>query len=249
MESYKINFYKDKININLLAKDLQNAREVVEAIDGYATVGIISKQFKSIDEGVEYVKKFQEYMPALSIGLGDGDPNQWQMAAEIASYTDPGHVNQVFTAAGYTLGLLKAKGCSKTIVNALISPTGQLGKVNISTGAISSKEKAAIVDVDTAIAMLKDVGVESVKYYHMEGDKRLAELKAVAEACVKVNIPMIEPTGGITVENIKPIIETCLNAGCSKIMPHVYSSIIDKSSGLTSVNQIKRLYDVMKEII
>lgn len=248
MSLNSLNFYNDTICINFLARDIQNAKEVVDTLDGNGLVGIISKKFANVEQGVEYVLKFLEYIPSASIGLGDGDPKQWKMAAHIAAETDPGHVNQVFGGASYTVGLLKGKGCSKTVINALVSPTGQPGMVKISTGPFSSSEKDAIVDVNTAMAMLNDTGVQSVKFYHMEGSKRLDELHEVAKACVRHNIPLIEPTGGITIENVVPIIETCLDAGCGKIMPHVYSSLIDKESGLTEVKLVKKLYNNVKGI-
>lgn len=248
MNYNKINFFKDTVCINLLAKDIANAKEAIDALDGHGLVGIISKQFESVEQGVEYVSRFLESIPLASIGLGDGDPKQWKMAAEIAAETDPGHVNQVFGGASYTLGLLRGKGCSSTLVNALISPTGQPGMVKISTGPFSSKEKEAIVDVNTAMAMFNDTGIQSVKFFHMKGTEKLDELAEVAKACVKHNIPIIEPTGGITIENVKPIIETCLEAGCTKIMPHVYSSLIDKETGLTDTKLVKELYQNIKGI-
>lgn len=249
MEFQKLSFYKNQVAINLLAKDVENAKAVVDALNGHGVVGIISKQFQSLEEGIAYVNKFQEHIPAVSIGLGDGDPNQWKMAAELAAATDPGHVNQIFSAAGYTLGLLKGKGCKHTVVNGLISPTGVPGQVKISTGPLSGQREGAVVPVDTAIAMLKEIGVHSVKFFHMEGNQRLSELKAVAEACVRMEMPLIEPTGGITVENILPILEVCLEAGCQRVMPHVYSAIIDKSTGLTDPQLTKKLYYILQVVI
>ena len=134
--------------------------------------------------------------------LGAGDPKQWSVVADIAAQLDPGHVNQVYTAAGYTIGLLKGNGCNNTFVNALVSPTGIIGKVNISTGAESSNMVEALVDVDTAIMMLREVGVQSIKFYNIHGLKHIEELKEVARACVRVGMPVLEPTGGIGIDNI-----------------------------------------------
>ncbi|MDI5754392.1 KDGP aldolase, partial [Salmonella enterica subsp. enterica serovar Montevideo] len=41
----------------------------------------------------------------------------------------------------------------------------------------------------------------------------------------------LEPTGGIDLENFAEILHIALDAGVSKIIPHIYSSIIDKVSG------------------
>ncbi|MDI4740245.1 KDGP aldolase, partial [Salmonella enterica subsp. enterica serovar Kentucky] len=38
---------------------------------------------------------------------------------------------------------------------------------------------------------------------------------------------LIEPTGGISLDNFGIILQTCLEAGVPRVMPHVYSSIID----------------------
>ncbi len=75
--------------------------------------------------------------------------------AEIAKETDSGHVNQVFPTAGYTQGLLEGSGANNTLVNALISPTGTVGKVIISTGPFSSKNNI-VADIDDALLMLRD---------------------------------------------------------------------------------------------
>lgn len=249
MELDKFRFYKDKIAINLLAKNIDNAKDILDVLDGNGVIGILSNNFNSVDEGVEYVKEFQKYIPTISVGLGAGDPNQWKKAAMIAAETDPGHVNQVFTTAGYAAGLLKSKGCKNTLVNALISPTGTVGMVKISTGTFSSQKKPAIVDIDTALCMLKDVEINSLKFFNIKGTKHLDELKEVAMACVRVGIPVIEPTGGITSENIYDIVKVCIDAGCQKVIPHVYSSAIDKETGLTDINIVKQLYTNIKKII
>lgn len=228
----KFNFYRDKILVNCLAKDLHNAKEVLSAADGHLAVGLLSTRFPTVEENVAEVREFQKFIPLISIGLGGGSAKQWSAVAEIASETDPGHANQVFPAAGYTLGMLKGRGCNSTIVNALISPTDEQGKVKINTG-IYSGELLDSVDIDTAVLMLKDIGLTSVKFFNMKGLKYLDALKSVAETCVKYEIDMIEPTGGITPGNVLDIVDVCLSAGVSHIMPHVYSSIISKEDGRT----------------
>lgn len=244
----KLNFYKNKIALNLLAKNVNNAKEVYNTMDGNVFIGILSKKFDNVSEGIKYVNRFQKEIPAISIGLGGGDPKQWKMAAQIAAATDPGHVNQVFTSAGYTMGLLKGSGCQNTIVNALINPTGEVGKVRISTGPVSTNEGDVIADVETALAMLKDVGVNSIKFFHMNGDQHLEELEVLANAAVKAGIPMIEPTGGLNTENITQVIKVCLNAGCKKVVPHVYSSLIDEDTGLTQIDDVRNIYNKIKRI-
>ena len=46
-----INFYRNKVAINVLAKDIANAREIYDAAEGHAVIGILSAQFSSVEEG------------------------------------------------------------------------------------------------------------------------------------------------------------------------------------------------------
>lgn len=244
-----INFYKNKVAINVLAKDIENAKEVVAAIDGHVAVGVLSKQFKTPEEGIVEVNKWLREIPTVSVGLGSGDPMQWEKAARIAAATDPGHVNEVFTGAPVAAGMLIANNAKNTMVNSLISPTGIVGKVKISTGPLSQDGEDAIVSVETAVLMLKDMGVHGAKFFPMGGLKSINELKALADACSKYDMPSLEPTGGITVENFREILKVCLDSGVKRVMPHVYNSIIDKETGKTKVEDVKKLYEIIKELV
>lgn len=48
----KINFYRNRVAINVLAKDIANAREIFDAAEGHAVIGVLSAQFSSVDEGI-----------------------------------------------------------------------------------------------------------------------------------------------------------------------------------------------------
>lgn len=244
----KIKFYKNRLAINFLAKDKENGKEIYETMDGFTAIGVLSNKFNTVEEGIEYIKDFQKEIPSVSVGLGAGDPSQAHKAALIAASTNPGHVNQVFTSAAYAAGAMKILKSDETLINVLISPTGKIGKVKISTGELSSKESDAVVDVDTAMAMVLDMKAHSIKFFPMKGTKAIEELKIVAEACVRHKISMIEPTGGITIENFKEIVKVCLDAGVSKIMPHIYNSVIDSKTGKTKVEDVKKVYNIMKEL-
>lgn len=245
----KIKFYKDRVAVNFLAKDKKNGADVFNAIDGYTAIGVLSKQFDTVEEGIEYVKDYMKDVPVVSVGLGAGDPAQFQKAALIAAATDPGHVNQVFTGAAYAAGALKAMKAENTAVNVLMSPTGIVGKVKISTGELSSKEKPAIIDVDTAMAMVLDMRAQGIKYFPMGGLKSKDELKAVAEACARHGVPMMEPSGGVDLSNFKEITKICLDAGVEKVMPHIYGAVIDKESGNTKIEDVKAVYQMVKELL
>ena len=59
----------------------------------------------------------------------------------------------------------------------------------------------------------------------------------------------MEPTGGIDLENFEPIMEIALAAGVTKIIPHIYSSIIDSASGHTRPEDVKTLLASVKKLL
>ncbi len=101
----KINFYRNRVAINVLAKDIANAREIFDAAEGHAVIGVLSAQFSSVDEGIQEVKRWMAEIPSISVGLGAGDPAQYYKAAMIAAQIHPAHVNQLWfrgrRACGY----------------------------------------------------------------------------------------------------------------------------------------------------
>lgn len=241
----KANFINDKICLNVLANSLENAKEIYEAAEGHVLVGVLSKNYPSVETAVEDMKRYaKETDNSISVGLGAGDPNQWKMVAEISKEIQPKHVNQVFTGIGYTRALL---GQDETIVNGLISPSGKPGYVVISTGPLSSKAEKGIVPVETAIEILKDMGCSSVKYFPMGGLKAKDEFIEVCRACAKLDF-MLEPTGGIDLDNFEEIVRIAFNEGVKRVIPHVYSSIIDKETGNTKIEDVKTLYNIMKKL-
>lgn len=239
-------FYKDRVCINVLANSIENAKEIYDAIDGHILVGLLSKNYPTVEAAVEDMKLYaKEINNAVSVGLGAGDPNQWKMVAEISKELQPPHVNQVFTGVGYTRALL---GQNETLVNALISPCGKVGYVKISTGPLSSKAEDGIVPVETAIEILKDMGASSAKFFSMNGLKTIEEYKALAEACAKQDF-ILEPTGGIDLDNFEEILTIALKAGVKKVIPHLYTSIVDKATGNTKVEDIMKIYEIIKRVV
>lgn len=239
------NYLNNKICLNVLATSLENAKEVYTAAKGHVLVGLLSKNYKTIDAAVDDMLVYaKEIDNAVSVGLGAGDPNQWKMVADISARVQPQHVNQVFTGIGHTRGLL---GQDETVVNGLISPSGIVGMVKISTGPLSSKDEAGIVPVETAIDMLKDMGCSSVKFFPMKGLSTKEEYKAICIACAKKDF-MMEPTGGIDLTNFEEICKIALDAGVKKIIPHVYTSIVDPETGKTKVEDIQTLLEIMERL-
>ncbi|MFS2221241.1 2-dehydro-3-deoxy-phosphogluconate aldolase [Pantoea sp. B65] len=239
-------FYRDRVCLNVLAGSKQNAQAIWQAAEGHVLVGVLSKNYHSVDSAVADMRDYAALIDnALSVGLGAGDPHQSAMVSEISRQVQPQHVNQVFTGVATSRALL---GQSQTVVNGLISPTGTPGMVKISTGPLSSQAADGIVPIETAIALLKDMGGSSVKYFPMGGLKSVGEFTAVAAACAQYDF-WLEPTGGIDLENYPAILQIALNAGVSKIIPHIYSSIIDADSGNTRPADVATLLAMTKELL
>jgi uncharacterized protein (TIGR03581 family) len=240
------NFYRDRVCLNVLAGSKANAKDVYEAAEGHVLVGVLSKNYPDVATAVADMREYAALIDnALSVGLGAGDPNQSEMVSLISREVQPQHVNQVFTGVATSRALL---GQNETVVNGLVSPTGTPGMVKISTGPLSSKEQDGIVPVDTAIALLKDLGCSSIKYFPMGGLKCRDEYQAVAEACARHDF-WLEPTGGIDLENYSEILKIALDAGVKKVIPHIYSSIIDKESGNTRPADVRTLLEMTKKLV
>ncbi|MCZ4060123.1 KDGP aldolase family protein [Pantoea sp. LMR881] len=240
------NFYQDRLCLNVLAGSKENARAVWQAAEGHVLVGVLSKNYASNEAAIADMREYAALIDnALSVGLGAGDPGQSKMVSEISAILQPQHVNQVFTGVATSRALL---GQSHTVVNGLISPTGTPGKVKISTGPLSSQSSDAIVPIETAIAMLKDMGGSSVKYFPIGGLQTVNEYRAVADACAKHDF-WLEPTGGIDLDNVAGIVRIALEAGVSKVIPHIYSSVIDKASGETRVEDVRQLLAICKKLL
>ncbi|EQE82719.1 UNVERIFIED_CONTAM: oxo-acid lyase [Clostridioides difficile] len=229
-------YYKNRVCLNVLAGSIKNAKEVYNACDGHVLIGVLSKNYSTVEAAIEDMKKYsKEIDNAISVGLGAGDPNQSNMVSQISKELQPQHINQVFTGVATSRALL---GQNDSIINGLVSPTGKPGFVKISTGPLSSKEKDGMVPIETAIAMMKDMGGLKTKDEYIE----------VAKVCAKQNF-YLAPTGGIDLDNFKEIVQIALDAGVEKVIPHVYTSIIDKETGDTKVEDIEVLYKIMKELL
>lgn len=241
----KPNYLNNRICLNVLTNSLDNAKALYDVTDGHILLGLLSKNYPDNASAIEDMLKYAAITDnCISVGLGAGDPKQSRMVSEISRYIQPRHVNQVFTGTGVTRALL---GQNDTVVNGLISPTGTVGMVKVSTGPLSSEGEDGIVPIDTAIMMLKDMGCSSVKFFPMNGLSTRDEYEEVCKACVRQDF-MLEPTGGIDLENFKEICEIALKTGVKKVIPHVYSSIIDKETKQTRVEDVKKLYEIMKEL-
>ncbi|WP_416411538.1 2-dehydro-3-deoxy-phosphogluconate aldolase [Pantoea sp. App145] len=240
------NFYQGRLCLNVLAGSKQNARDIWQAAEGHVLVGVLSKNYATTEAAIDDMREYAALIDnAISVGLGAGDPNQSAMVSAIAAAIQPQHVNQVFTGVATSRALL---GQNETVVNGLISPTGTPGLVKISTGPRSAQGPDAIIPIASAIALLQDMGGSSVKYFPMGGLKAVDEYRAVAEACARHDF-WLEPTGGIDLSNFEEIVRIALEAGVTKVIPHVYSSIIDSATGDTRIDDVRQLLATCKKLL
>jgi uncharacterized protein (TIGR03581 family) len=247
MSNMEKRLYKGRVALNVLASSIDNAKEVFEAAEGHVVVGVLSKNYPNAEEAVIAMRQYGEAIDdAVSIGLGAGDSRKAAVVAEIAKHYAGTHINQVFTAVGATRANL---GERDGWINSLVSPSGRPGYVNISTGPVSAAHaEHAVVPVKAAIALVRDMGGNALKYFPMKGLELEDEFRAVAAACGEEGFAL-EPTGGIDKSNFEKIVGIALEAGVPKVIPHVYSSIIDQASGKTIVEDVKELYEKMKKLV
>lgn len=239
-------FYNDRVALNVLANSIENAKEVFKAAEGHVIVGVLSKDYPTVGAAVTAMKEYGEAIEdAVSIGLGAGDNRQAAVVAEIAKDYAGSHINQVFPSVGATRANL---GKKDSWINALVSPTGKVGYVNISTGPVSAEaDEKAIVPIKSAIALVRDMGGNALKYFPMKGLQSEEEFRAVAKACGEERFAL-EPTGGIDLDNFAQILEITLEAKVPKVIPHVYSSIIHKETGKTNEEDVRKLLAISKEL-
>ncbi|ANF97491.1 2-dehydro-3-deoxy-phosphogluconate aldolase [Paenibacillus bovis] len=247
MTNLSARLYRNRAALNVLAGSIDNARQVFEAAQGHVLVGVLSKNYPDAPSAAEAMQAYGAAIEnAVSIGLGAGDNRQAAVVAEIVRSYPGAHINQVFPAVGATRANL---GSRDSWINSLVSPSGRPGYVNISTGPASAAgTEPAIVPVRAAIALIRDMGGNAIKYFPMKGLELEAEYRAVAAACAEEQFAL-EPTGGIDLDNFGAIVQIALEAGVPQVIPHVYSSIIDPATGDTSVKHVQTLHRTLTELV
>ena len=243
----QMNYYKDRVVLNVLGGSVENARACYEAGEGHVAVGVLTADYPSVEAYIEAAGPYMDALEGnLSVGLGGGNPAQWRAVAEVAKEVKANHFNQAFCAVSATRANVGNDECH---INAMVGPSGIPGMVKVSTGPLSKDAKApALVPADTLIMIVKEMGGNSLKFFPMGGLKVKDELRAVAEACAAQDF-ILEPTCGIDLGNFEEILRIILDAGVKKIIPHVYSSIIDKETGCTRTEDVKALLDIVKKLV
>lgn len=242
-----IKYYGDRICLNVLGGSLENAREIYRAADGCVEVGVLTANYPDIASCVEDMAKYLDVLEGnLSVGLGGGNPAQWRAVAEVAKTVKANHFNQAFCAVGWTRANVGNDECH---INSMCAPSGTPGLLKVSTGPLSKDcAEPALIPVETVIAMIREMGGNSIKFFPMGGLSCVDELRAVADACGRCDF-CLEPTGGIDLSNFEEIMRIILDAGTPKVIPHIYSSIIDKTSGATRVEDVRALMGILRRLV
>lgn len=245
-----MNLFKDgvceHVLFNVKAKTVATAVKAVQRFNQSVLIGVMAKEFPLLDEAVAFSLALQKQGVQTSAGLGDGSADQWERALTLAINSKATHLNQVFPAAALSQYVLKEKGLH-TVVNGLIRPTGKPGFVAINTGPLSEQTENAEVPVKTAVSMFKEMGVSSVKFFPIEGDKRLEEVREVARAVASEGLIM-EPTGGITPDNVGNIVRVCLDEGVRYVMPHLYGSLNDPATQDLDLHKLEQAYEHVQKL-
>lgn len=210
-------------SINVLALSADNTARLQEISDNKVIVGVMAKDYPGDQELLDFFKTLNYQGALVSLGLGGGDPGQALRVAELCPRCGPAHVNQVFTLAAYTQGLLAGQGLPG-VVNALVGPGPDDDTVVLSTGPKSSTLPPAVVACSTAAEMIAEMQIHSVKFFPL--NNRLNNMVKLAASCAQAGIPVFEPTGGIEPGRIAEIVRACLNAGSQVVIPHVYTALV-----------------------
>lgn len=228
-----------RVILNVQASSVGASQAAVALMGRAVFVGVMARDYASMEDGIARIDRLHREGVQVSAGLGDGSADQWERALQLALATKPLHLNQIFPAAALSQIALRREG-APTVVNAMIRPTGEPGIVELGTGPLSSKlAGGAKVPVEAAIAMMRETGVTSVKLFPIEGERRMDELRAVARAVAAADM-MLEPTGGITPDNVAAIVAACLAEGVRYVMPHLYGSLKDPATGDLDVAKLER---------
>ena len=99
----QMNYYKDRVVLNVLGGSVENARACYEAGEGHVAVGVLTADYPSVEADVEAAGPYMDALEGnLSVGLGGGNPAQWRAVAEVAKHVHANHFNQAFCAVGWT---------------------------------------------------------------------------------------------------------------------------------------------------
>lgn len=225
----------DKFLFNFLASDRDNAAAVMEAGSGHVVPGIVSDKFDSIEAAAKKVAELKSVTDTVSIGLGGGgNTANWKKVLEIAVASHPGHLNQPFETAAYATGYLDGNDIPGQLVNALVQPTGEVGKIKLANSG-----KVMLVEDFVEVAV--GLGLVSIKMMPVKGTQHLDELIYLTKIATAKGIRGVEPAGGIDASNIRDIMIGVKDIDIEFFMPHIFGSTIDKETGETIPAKVREI--------
>ena len=141
-------------------------KNVLKQPKGKILLGVLSKNYSTDEAAIEDMKKYQaEIENALSVESTVPVIRiraRWSLEFLLCCSRNMS-IKNIHGSCNISRALL---GQEETIVNALdFSDRGKVGFVNIATGPLSSQEEPTEVPLETAIALLKDMGASSIKYF------------------------------------------------------------------------------------
>ena len=150
--------------------------------------------------------------------------------------------------AALTGKLAAAAGVGRLVVSHLLgyddAESFEAARAAAGTVPVTAAHAGLIVPVRAAIALVRDMGGNALKYFPMQGLKREDEYRAVVRACAEERFAL-EPTGGIDPDNFEAIVRIALEAGVPQVIPHIYSSIVDPATGDTVAEQVRMLHEML----
>ncbi|MBB3908775.1 KDGP aldolase [Anoxybacteroides rupiense] len=237
MKLLKMKKFRDQLLINVLASGEENAKAIYDAGEGYIVPGIAAADYSTIDEGVAKLRELKKAVPVVSIGLGGGGNfREWKRVVQMAVEAKSEHINQPYETASYAKGYLEANNV-KPMINALVVPTGIIGKVRLSTGAT--------VDVESCLDLAAALNIDSIKVMPVKGLTHLEELVFIAKEAVKRGIRGIEPAGGIKIEHVPIMFKAIQQTHIELFMPHIFGDLLVEPSK-TNHEKVRDLLTLLK---
>ncbi|SFB00069.1 conserved hypothetical protein EF_0839/AHA_3917 [Lentibacillus halodurans] len=235
--------WHDKFLFNFLAHDADNAAAILEAGSGYVVPGIVSDHFTSVDDAVDKVNELKKVSNVVSIGLGGGgNADNWRKVLRIAVASEPGHLNQPFETASYSQGYLDRGNLDKQVVNALVKPTGEVGKIQLANAG-------STMDVEAFMDIAASLGIESIKMMPVHGTEHVEELVYLTRIAQAKGIRGVEPAGGINVTNIGEIMAGVKDIDIEFFMPHIFGSAVDHETGKTIPEKVRAIFKTVEGLL
>ncbi|HEY60311.1 MAG TPA: KDGP aldolase family protein [Anaerolineae bacterium] len=228
------------------ALNIDNAIKVNQALNGAGLVAVSANKYSSAESLAQEAKQMQDKLGVISIALGEADFSQAEKVIKAALLSKPDHINQPFELSGYAQGRLHQAGVKHTIINALVQEANREDQVIIKIGK-KNAERIITLQIRDAMELISGWGIKSVKAQFTKKGVNFNWLANITRAAKEAGLELVEPSSGITEENINEVINTGLKCGCAFILPHVFSSLIDKSTGLTKPEAVSRMVELVRQ--